>query len=52
MHTTVSGRLGEWLEIGGSVEEENRQDSSYTHSARTSSRDQRRVLLKVEEVQE
>ena len=52
MHTTVSGRLGAWLEVGGSVQEENRQDSGYTHSARTGSRDQRRVLLKVEEVQE
>lgn len=52
MHTTVSGRLGAWLEIGGSVQEENRQDSGYTHSARTGSRDHRRVLLKVEEVQE
>jgi type II secretory pathway component GspD/PulD (secretin) len=52
MHTTVSGRLGEWLEIGGSVQEETRQESGYTHSSRTGSRDQRRVLLKVEEVQE
>ncbi len=51
MHTTVSGRLGTWLEIGGSVQEENRQDSGYTHSAHTGSRDQRRVLLKVEEAQ-
>ncbi len=52
MHTTVSGRLGAWLEIGGSVHEENRQDSGYTHSTGTGSRDQRRVLLKVEEIQE
>lgn len=52
LHTTVSGRLGEWLEIGGSAQQETRQDSGYTHSARTGSRDQHRVLLKVEEVQE
>jgi type II secretory pathway component GspD/PulD (secretin) len=52
MHTTVSGRLGVWVEIGGSAQEETRQDSSYTHSAHTGSRDQRRVLLKVEEVRE
>lgn len=52
MHTTVSGRLGDWLEIGGSAQEESRQDSGYTHSAHTGSRDQRRVLLKVEEIQE
>ena len=52
IHTTVSGRLGAWLEVGGSVQEESRQDSGYTHSAHTGSRDQRRVLLKVEEVPE
>ncbi len=52
MHTTVSGRLGTWLEIGGTAQEANRQDSGYTHSAHTGSRDQRRVLLKVEEVRQ
>lgn len=52
MHTTVSGRLGEWLEIGGSAQEENRQDSAYSRSASTGSRDQRRVLLKVEEIRQ
>ena len=52
MHTTVSGRLGEWLEIGGSAQEEHRQDSAYTQSAHTGSRDQRRVLLRVEELRE
>ncbi len=52
MHTTVSGRLGTWLEIGGTAQEEHRQDSGYTHSVHTGSRDQRHVLLKVEEVKE
>lgn len=52
MNTTVSGRLGEWLEIGGSGQVDNRRDSAYTRSARTESRDQRRVLLKVEELQD
>lgn len=52
LHTTVTGRLGEWLEIGGGTREENRQDSAYGRTAGTGSRDQRRVLVKVEEVRE
>ncbi len=53
MHTTVSGRLGNWLEIGGSGQAADSQlGSRYTQSAHTGNRDQRRVLLKVEEVQE
>lgn len=52
MHTTVSGRLGEWLDIGGGGREENRQQSDYSRNAGTASRDQRRVLLKVEEIRD
>ena len=52
LHTTVSGRLGEWIEIGGSGQQENHQDSAYTQSASTGNREQRHVWLKVEEVRE
>ncbi|MHB8745498.1 MAG: secretin N-terminal domain-containing protein [Gammaproteobacteria bacterium] len=52
LHTTVSGRLGEWLEIGGGGREENRQQNDYTRNARTARREQRRVLVKVEEIRE
>jgi hypothetical protein len=50
LSTTVSGRLGEWLEIGGALETAARDDSSIL-SAR-SSRDARsgRVWLKVDEL--
>ncbi len=52
LHTTVSGRLSEWLEIGGGVREENSQRSGYPQSARTADRDQHRVWVKVEEMRE
>lgn len=48
--TTVSGRLGEWLEIGGTIEERSGSDSGVLrHSSRGASSG-RRVLLKVEEL--
>jgi hypothetical protein len=48
--STVSGRLGEWLEVGGLGQRKNIDDSAV--SARSASRkhEQRSVLIKVEEV--
>jgi type II secretory pathway component GspD/PulD (secretin) len=48
MQTTVSGRVGEWLEVGGVVEDTDLQSREPTATARTRSRDTRRVLIKVE----
>ena len=48
--TTVSGRLGEWLQVGEitrSASEDSSSIASYGHSSRN---EQRRVLLKVEEL--
>ena len=50
LHTTVSGRLGEWLTIGG-VEENNQQHSSgLLHYGSAQSQQQRRILLKVDKL--
>ncbi|MGD9788765.1 MAG: secretin N-terminal domain-containing protein [Sulfuricellaceae bacterium] len=50
MNTVVSGRLGEWLEIGGVSEERSDERSGTVYSTRSLSTDQQRVLLKVEEL--
>jgi len=48
--TTVSGRLGEWIDLGGSVEERSGEESGVLrHSTRGGSTG-RRVQLKVEEL--
>ncbi len=48
--TTVSGRLGEWIDLGGSVEERSSEQSGLMrHSTRGGSTG-RRVQLKVEEL--
>jgi hypothetical protein len=48
--TTVSGRLGEWFELGGVSQEESRQNIGQVHSSRGERRDTRRVWVKVEEL--
>jgi type II secretory pathway component GspD/PulD (secretin) len=48
--TVVSGRLGEWIEVGGSSENVERTQSDLLAQRREESRDERRVMLKVEEV--
>jgi hypothetical protein len=48
--TTVSGRLGEWMEIGGVGQDAAGQQSVLLGRTSTASRDSRRVLIKVEEV--
>lgn len=50
MHTTVSGRLGEWIDIGGVVEQQYRRDAGIVHSTRDARLERRRVLVKVEEI--
>jgi type II secretory pathway component GspD/PulD (secretin) len=48
--TTVSGRLGEWMEIGGATREGSARQSVLLGRTATSTRDFGRVLIKVEEV--
>ncbi|BCB26871.1 hypothetical protein SKTS_17570 [Sulfurimicrobium lacus] len=50
LSTTVSGRLGEWIELGGSVQEEDSRERGYTSYGAGSQRDNRRVWLKVDEI--
>mgnify|MGYP003393155552 CR=1 FL=1 len=47
--TTVSGRLGEWIEIGGVSAETSAQQSALLGRSSTAARESRRVLIKVEE---
>jgi hypothetical protein len=47
--TTVSGRLGEWMEIGGVGQDASGQQAVLLGRSATSSRDSRRMLIKVEE---
>jgi type II secretory pathway component GspD/PulD (secretin) len=50
LSTTVSGRLGEWIELGGTgQQEDSRQGGAFSTSTREV-RDQRSIWLKVEEV--
>ena len=48
--TTVSGRLGEWIEVGGVGSETSARQSALLEGRTTAARDSRRVLIKVEEV--
>ena len=48
--TTVSGRLGEWMEIGGISQDARGQQTVLIGRTTTATRDDRRVLVKVEEV--
>ena len=48
--TTVSGRLGEWIEIGGVAQGVTSQQTTILGSTREVSSDNRRILLKVEEL--
>lgn len=48
--TTVSGRLGEWIEIGGVSGETSAQQSALLGRSATAARASRRVLIKVEEM--
>lgn len=48
--TTVSGRLGEWIDLGGSVEERLGESSGIVHYSSRGGSSGRRVQLKVEEL--
>ena len=48
--TTVSGRLGEWIEIGGLDQHRSEQRSEILGSSSRTGSDERRVLIKVEEL--
>lgn len=50
LSTTVSGKLGEWIELGGSSQEGSGREGGYTSYGAGSQRDNRRVWLKVEEL--
>jgi type II secretory pathway component GspD/PulD (secretin) len=47
--TVVSGRIGEWIAVGGSSETAERSRSELLSQRRDSSRDERTIMLKVEE---
>lgn len=46
--TTVSGRLGEWMEIAGTGHQEQRRGRGMTYSTRRKDQGTRRIFLKVE----
>ena len=48
--STVSARLGEWVEVGGAATVGSREDRAIGSASRSSSTDSRRVWLKVEEI--
>ena len=48
--TTVSGRLGEWIEVGGIVQGVTNQQTAILGSTRELARDNRQILLKVDEI--
>ncbi len=48
--STVQGRLGEWLDLGGVASAAERQDSGILSSRETRTASSRRIWLKVEEV--
>jgi len=48
--TSVSGRLGEWLELGGSSRDESRSDSGLLRGGTGARTDTRRIWVKVEEL--
>jgi hypothetical protein len=50
LHTTVTGRLGQWLDIGGSGQGLSERESGIVYRITTHVEDRHRVLLKVEEV--
>ncbi len=51
MDTTVSGKLGQWLDVGGSTDQQQSTQSGYVYSTRRRSSAETRIQLKVEEVQ-
>ncbi len=50
VNTVVSGRLGEWMELGGIAQSRSGSQSGVVYSTRDVGSDQRQIMLKVEEV--
>ena len=50
LSTTVSGRLGEWIELGGSQQQSEHQGRALLGSERSAVQDNRSVWLRVEEL--
>ncbi len=48
IHTTVSGRLGEWIELGSLSENSRSKNSQLLGRSETSTRESKRVFVKVE----
>ena len=49
--SVISGRLGEWLEVGGSGQRKNSDDTTVSTRSASRTHEQRTVLIKVEEVE-
>ena len=49
IHTTVSGKLGEWIDIGGAVQEQSSDSGGILLSTRSLRSEDHRVFIKVEE---
>lgn len=52
MHVTLTGRLGEWIEVGGGETDDAQRDRALAYSRATDTRQAQRVWLKVELVDE
>jgi len=50
VHTTVSGRLGEWIEIGGILSGRAFESAGTVYRSNTATGDDRRVLVRVDEL--
>jgi len=48
--TVISGRLGEWLEVGGIAQESVQRDNGTVYRRSVSGQEERRVFLKVDEM--
>lgn len=51
-HTTVAGYLGEWIKIGGTNQQLNRNSSGLLRESRTANRDDRSIELLVQEIKQ
>ena len=49
-HTTVRGKLGEWLELSGATSEQNSTGKRLLYSTRSRDKQTRRILVKVNEI--
>ena len=52
VHTVVSGRLGEWIPIGGVNQSGSRDDSGILNRSSSSSNEQSTILIRVDEIRD